>query len=311
MAVRSLLALAVVAIFCGCGQIVFDHSVVNTTSASGVPPHDIWTVNPNGSNRAQLTTSAMPSDEAPAWSPDGRQIAFVSDDKLYVMNPDGSNKIELPLPKGARPYEPTWSPDGDRIAFWDPIKGGLYMTYTDGSGTLRELSTLGLPPQSAERPVWSPEGSEIAFMGGATQFGRQWSDIYVMNVSPEGDTSELRRITDHPLEEGEPSWSPDGTEIAFYSNRTGRQGIYKVDVNSLKQTRLTHSPLSDPEGFSIYYHEPTWSPDGKQIAYVKEVLGGGIPTSGLYKMDSDGTNPTRVFEVEGEQVAHPDWGPRP
>jgi Tol biopolymer transport system component len=73
----------------------------------------------------------------------------------------------------------------------------------------------------------------------------------------------------------------------------------------LRETRLTHTPSNELD------HEPTWSPDGKQIAFVKDLLKSRGPSAALYIMNSDGSNPAPVFEVEGEQADHPDWGPRP
>jgi Tol biopolymer transport system component len=156
--------------------------------------------------------------------------------------------------------------------------------------------------------AWSPDGTQIAFEG--VDDGN-WRDIYVMNVSAEGDTSGLRRLTDFRLNDQDPAWSPDGTEIAFTSNRAilretqygdkvYQSEIYKIDVASLKVTRLTHSPLEDTE--------PTWSSDGEQIAYVKQKLARGTHAS-TYKMDSDGSDPTAVFEEEEQYAFNPDWAP--
>jgi len=291
------------------GNIVFDLAdeaapILSDPEGMGISEEDIWTVSPDGSKQAQLTANSSYLDRTPAWSPDGRQIAFAKTDldhfplaaKIYVMNSDCSNKTELPLPTEVNALDLTWSPDGDRIAFWNMNDGALYMTHTDGSGTLRKLSIPGLA--DAARPAWSPGGSQIAFQSVGQD---SWADIYVITVSPEGETSELRPITEYSTGYAEePSWSPDGTEIAFK-----RQGdIYKIDVNSLRETRLTSSTQNS------HYSQPTWSPDGKQIAYVKEWYS-GTQAAALYKMNSDGSNPTPLFEEEGKYAYHPDWGPRP
>jgi Tol biopolymer transport system component len=287
------------------GKIAFDLAdeaapVVQDPEGMGISPPDVWTVNPNGSDPVNLTTDSRDFDEAPAWSPDGARIAFAnrnpydqptSGGRICVMNPDGSERIEISLPEGETVYEPSWSPDGRRIAFSSPTSCDIFLANADGSGTPRRLQTPGLSGCAA-RPEWSPDGGRMAFEG--------TGQVYVMNVSPEGNTSGLRRLTDNRFFYEKPTWSPDGTQIAFSSNRTYEWEIYKIDVRSLRVTRLTHSPFMDTE--------PSWSPDGEQIAYVKQKLAGGTHAS-IYKMDSDGSNSTPVFEEEKMYAFNPDWAP--
>ena len=87
-------------------------------------------------------------------------------------------------------------------------------------------------------------------------FGRNESpDIYVINA----DGSGLKRLTDHPAVDVLTSWSPDGTQVAFYSNRDG-DDIYVVNVDGTELIRLTHHPATDIS--------PRWSPDSNRIAFT-------------------------------------------
>jgi dipeptidyl aminopeptidase/acylaminoacyl peptidase len=108
----------------------------------------------------------------------------------------------------------------------------------------------------------------------------------------------------------QPSWSPDGTEIAFsavhsdyHAPGKGYRAIFKIDVNSLEETRLTKG--SDTET------SPTWSPDGEKIAYVRDTSN----TSSIYMVGSDGSAQTlvRVFPSRDFPfgVGPPDWRPSP
>jgi Tol biopolymer transport system component len=291
---------------------------------------DIWTMNADGSDPTRLTHDQAKED-TPAFSPNGQKIAFVKEveveakggslsetpphlvPKVVVMNANGCDQVVLPLPEGEYAHEPSWSPDGQRLAFWsDPFSPledcRMFITNADGSGTPRKIPTPGLSG-CILRPDWSPEGDRIAFEAG---YGDGWADIYVVDVFPEGATSRPRLLIDddpgttsdgyEAMGATEPSWSPDGTEIAF----VGGQDIYKFDVNTLEETRLTTWGGAG-SGTSVE-NSPTWAPDGERIALVRDE---SDASTSIYVMGSDGSDPTLVRDFPPAERPVPDWRPLP
>ena len=128
------------------------------------------------------------------------------------------------------------------------------------------------------------------------------------------DGKNQRNITNHPdSDDLVPSWSPDGTRIAFMSNRDGhvrKHGvrttfeIYVMDADGGNQQNLTNHPDRDSS--------PSWSPDGKRIAFVSDRDGildiHGFPTSEIYVMDADGENPQNLTNNRDDDWS-PSWSP--
>ena len=201
----------------------------------------------------QLTANLKGSDEDPAWSPDGRRIAFARSldggktIRIYVMSATGRG-IRLVSPqRGTFAGAPSWSPDGRWIVFtgsggaFGECKGDAFRVRPDGSG-LRRLA------RDASTPTWSPDGKRLAIVRRDRQ-GRPW--IYIGTA---GGTA-LRRLT-----RGEhPSWSPDGRRLALARPDRGATRIFVVGANG-RGLR----PLTPPGVFAL---DPTWSRDGKWIAY--------------------------------------------
>ena len=250
-------------------------------------------------------------DGAPAWSPDGRKIAFVSDrdgDRdIYVMDADGSN-VERLTNFGADDREgirfiggpPAWSPDGRKIAFdWDLDGGALDIFVMDADGSNIERLTDSDTHDSS--PKWSPDGRRIAFdswppplrqAAGDRETGRDggWG-IYAMNA----DGSNAERLTS---ESTQPAWSPDGRKIAFVSDRDGALDIYVMDADGSNVERLTESDIDD-------VGPPAWSPDGRRIAFVSYRDDGW----GISAMNADGSNVERLTSDSGVANRRPVWSP--
>jgi len=149
---------------------------------------EIYRRQASGAGRAERLTFAGSIETSPTWSPNGQELAFISDRSgkpmLYIMDRDGSNTRRITYDFG---YcgSPAWSPKGDRIAFTAMDDGNNMNIYTvapDGSEAAR-LTSGG----SNESPSWSPDGRFLAFS--STRAGS--ADIYVMQA----DGSELRRLT--------------------------------------------------------------------------------------------------------------------
>ena len=160
-------------------------------------------------------------EEYPAWSPDGKRIAFSStfegNQELYLAEVNGSNRTRL-TNDPAFDAHPAWSPDGRKIAFatsrWGDFEIGV--VDADGGNLMRLTDSRGLD----DYPVFSPDGTRIAFT--SNRDGN--FEIYVMDA----DGRNPRNATEHPALDNFPAWTPAG-KLAFVSNRSGGFDIYVIE----------------------------------------------------------------------------------
>ena len=234
-----------------------------------------------------------PADDIyPSWSPDGRQIAFISDRdgnwEIYVMNADGSGLTRLTdSPTGD--FDPKWSPDGRRIAFMSAH--AIYVVSAEGSGLTRLTDNLG----RADSPSWSPDGRRITFA--SRQYGGE--GVYVINA----DGSGLTNLTESWRSSGSPSWSPDGRRIAFSSTRDGGWEIYVMNADGSDATRLTDHPR--------FEWQHAWSLDGRRIAFTRTRDRSGYTNDGtgdICVVNADGSGLTNLTESQGWNRS-PSWSP--
>jgi Tol biopolymer transport system component len=231
---------------------------------------EIYTMNPDGSDQQRLTTFEAGSggcNTDPAYSPDGTKILFVRHafrspeveseggdfncqryvtGDIWVMNADGSAQTQVT--SEARDSDPSWSPDGTKILF---RRSGF-----------------------CENEVSAAEES-----GGFSQ-----SDIYSANV----DGSDQQNLT--PDEElcvsnREPVWSPDGTQIAFSSNRDEGWHIFVANADGSGPQNISGDNPDD--------HDPDWSPNSARLTFTRD--------GHIWVMDRNGGNQAFVTQGEAEE----------
>jgi Tol biopolymer transport system component len=209
---------------------------------------EIYVMNADGSDPTNLTNNPAQDDTAD-WSPDGKKIVFMTDrdgnHEIYMMNADGSDQTNLTDNPAADDSFPVWSRDGKQIGFTSDRDNGdpeIYVMNADGSNPIR------LTHDAAEDtfPHWSPDGKKIVYTSGLA--GGMWDnilgngsyEIYVMNA----DGSNRIQLTNSPggMDDNmDPRWSPDGTQILFWSSRDGNKELYVMDADGSNQTRLTNT----------------------------------------------------------------------
>ena len=203
---------------------------------------EIYVMDADGDN-PQNRTNNPADDKYPSWSPNGKQIVFVSDRdgnrEIYVIDADGGNLQRLTENPNEDDF-PSWSPDGKQIVFSSARAGHfdyeIYVIDADGGNPQRLTENL----KTDWDPVWSPDGERIAFTSDRKADFENF-EIYVMDT----DGGNQRRLTENRVDDWSPSWSPDGERIAFMSERDGNPEIYVMDSNGKNQQNLTNNPHDD------------------------------------------------------------------
>ena len=227
---------------------------------------------------------------APSWSPDGRQIAFYSEQAngkadLFVMNADGTGRRPLVETPTASEGAPAFSPNGAEIAYDTDRDGNfeVYVMNADGTNPRRLTSH----PGRDLAPAWSPDGQWIVFM--SDRDARPEFDVFRMKA----DGSDVERLTSGATH-WFPQYSPDGTRIAMHVWRD----VHVMNAATHALTRLTTDP-----SHGMY---PTWSPDGTRLAFMSWRTG---PTE-IYTMNADGSDQRLLVRMRNGSALDPRWSPK-
>ena len=167
----------------------------------------------------------------PAWSPDGKRIAYSDASDIFTVTVDPVNPEFVKITHDSNHNEtPSWSPDGKQIAYSSSLDGNpnIFAIGIDGRNRIRFTNH----PGTEAHPDWSPDGEHIAFMG--YRDNKNW-DIYIVNAS----TFVVTQVTDGKGGYVEPTWSPDGSKIAMNG---GNGDIYVINADGTGLTNITNTP---------------------------------------------------------------------
>ncbi len=287
---------------------------------------EIFIMNADGGNVRQLTRNGFPT-WSPSWSPDGTMIAYMGFEnfgqaEIYILDVREaiSQRLTWNNNEGHHDGDPSWSPDGARIAFTSDRDGDqeIYTMNADGTN-FRQLTDNDHGDLS---PAWSPDGTLIAFHSDWTRpRSGHWNgpDIFLVNA----DGTRLRQLTQEyssnhapggspggvdlavakrePGGSYNPSWSPDGAQIAFTSDLDSSTEIFLMNADGTGRRQLTHNNRH----FEIEGLSTSWSPDGAQI-----LISGSDPQGTLSISNVDDTDQRQITHSDHDYwISSSAWSP--
>ena len=260
---------------------------------------EIYVMSADGTNQVRLTNSPG-IDDHPVFSPDGRKIAFISQNdfggfSIKLMNAHGTNQTHLAaIDHDNYPYpwhgkdSLNWSPDGSKIAFEEG--GEIFTIKIDGSNR----TNLTNHPAFDSEPSWSPDGTRIIFASTRVS----WIVMHTMKT----DGSDFRALpSDGEFWDTSPDWSPNGDKIAFIvQHEEGLPTIYTANADGSNRQPFDCRPGSG------HRNKPKWSPDGtRMVFHIREYFSNDAE---IYVKNIDGSGFAQLTNTAGSNF-NPSWQP--
>ena len=262
---------------------IFTSKIVFSSNRDG--NWELYMMDYDGQNQTRLTFYKG-TDYMPAWSTDGRKIAYTSyvGDKaiLYLLEVYEGKRHEV-YSKGTS-FSPNFSPDGKKLVFCSQEEGGnteIYIATSEG----KNIRRLTFNKSIDTAPCWSPTSRQIAFTsdrGGTPQ-------IYIMDA----EGSNVTRVSFGGTYHDAPAWSSQGDNIAYVSRVDQVFDLYILNLRTKQIVKLTEGNARN--------EYPCWSPDGRHLIFTSNLNG----TLQLYTIDYDGRNLRRLTSKGDNKL--PDW----
>jgi Tol biopolymer transport system component len=233
---------------------------------------------------------------------------------IFLMRPDGSDAHEIVADLPGEHKAAAWSPDGKGLAFVvrdaDSPEGSIWTANADGTGAAL-LSRGGVEcPVGLFHPAWAPDGTKLALV---CYPGGDRESIAVMDLA----TKSIRRLATYRFPDhldNAPTWSPDGTAIAFDIQHWDPTGQF-LDGSLVATVPVGGGEVQRLTSFDTFMAHPDWSPDGQVLVMNSYDLGNIRTTerpSNLYTMKPDGSDLRQLTysSVDGSmRIGLPRWDP--